>query len=187
MEIIAWNEPERQGITPQQAAQFWFSHMVPLRQQRGKKLVGPGIANDEAGRRWLEQFMNLIASQKPDFLGLHVYEVDGDRAIRYLQDMYQKYQLPIWVTELASIHRNYADVLYFTAQLCNFCDDTWWINKYALFGYMPRLADNFVSPAAQLMNSDLSFRDLFMKYLWDTPIIPNSQGVALGTGKNSYH
>ena len=161
--------------------------MIPLRQQRGKKLVGPGIANDDQGKQWLAQFMKLIGSQKPDYLNLHLYETDGSRAIQYLQHMHEKYQLPIWLTEMASIHRNYADVLYFTAQLCDFCDSTTWIDKYALFGLMPRPADNFVSPQAQLMHSDGSFRDLLWKYLFDAPIVANKQGVLLGEGQNAYH
>jgi hypothetical protein len=66
-------------------------------------------------------------------------------------------------------------------------DATWWVDKYWLFGFMPHVADDFVSPAAQLMNSDTSFRDLMMKYIWDAPMTANSQGVALGTGKNAYH
>jgi len=181
------NEPERAGISPQQAAQYWYSHMVPLRQQRGKILVSPSCANDDAGKRWLEQFMNLVQSQKPDKTGIHLYHKDGNAAIQYLQEMHNKYNLPLYITEMASIHRNYADVLYFTAQLCNFCDSTTWVDKYALFGFMPKVADSFVSPQAQLMHSDGSFRDLFWKYLFDAPIVANQQGVSLGEAQNAYH
>jgi len=35
---------------------------------------------------------------------------------------------------------------------------------------MRKLADNFVSPAAQLMNADGSFTDLFYKLMYDQPI-----------------
>jgi len=35
---------------------------------------------------------------------------------------------------------------------------------------MRKLADNFVSPAAQLMNPDGSFTDLFYKLMYDQPI-----------------
>ena len=186
-EVIYFNEPERQPVSPEDAARLWFSHMVPLRQQTGKKLVGPGIANDDAGKRWLERFMSLIGNEKPNYLGVHLYETDGNRAIRYMQEMHDKYQLPLYITEIASIHRNYIDVLYFTAQLANWMDDTPWVEKYFFFGYMPKLADNFVSPAAQLMNSDTSNRDLMMKLIWDRPIVANMNEVTKGTGINAYH
>lgn len=185
-EVQYLNEPERAGISPELAAQKWYEQMVPLRKQKGKKLVGPSCANDDAGKAWLDRFMNLVKSERPNYLGLHIYETDGNRAIQYLQAMYQKYQLPIWLTEFASISRNYADVLYFTAQLCNYMDATWWVDKYWLFGFMPRLADGFVSPAAQLLNSDCSFRDLMMKYMWDSPIVASTQAITLGTGQNAY-
>lgn len=185
-EIIFLNEPERQPVSPEDAARMWRSHMVPLRQQRGKKLIGPGVANDDAGKRWLERFMSLIGDQRPDYLGLHVYETDGNRAIAYMQSMYQKYRLPLYITEIASIHRNYVDVLYFTAQVTKWMDDTDYVVLYFFFGWMPRPADNFVSPAAQLMNSDTSNRDLMMKLIWDRPIIANMNEAAKGMGQNAY-
>ncbi|RYE21587.1 MAG: hypothetical protein EOP45_09370 [Sphingobacteriaceae bacterium] len=187
-EILTWNEPERQGISPQVAAQFWYSHMVPLRQQRKKRLVSPSCANDDNGKRWINEFMNLVASQKPDFLGIHLYHNNADEAIRYLQAMHDKHQIPLYITEMASIDRNYKNVLEFTGKLCNFCDNTWWVERYALFAIMPRVADGFVSPAAQLLNSNGSFRDLLYKFIYDSPIHweNNSQAVAAGEGQNAY-
>lgn len=186
-EIIFLNEAERQPVSPEDAVQMWRSHMVPLRQQRGKKLIGPSVANDDAGKRWLDRFMSLIGDQRPDYLGLHVYDTDGNRAIAYMQSMYQKYRLPLYITEIASTHRNYVDVLYFTSQVTNWMDDTDYIAKYFFFGWTPKLVDNFVSPAAQLMNSDTSNRDLMMKLIWDRPIIANMREVDKGTGSNAYH
>lgn len=185
-EILFWNEPERIPVSPQDAANAWFDHMVPLRQKTGKQLIGPSVANDDNGKRWLEQFMSLIDSQKPDFLGAHVYDTDGNRAIAYLKELRAKYNLPIYVTEIASVARNYVDVLYFTAQLANWMDQTSWIECYFFFGWMPKPADNFVSPAAQLMNSDGKPRDLMMKLMWDRPIVANWEEVQKGQGVNSY-
>ena len=131
--------------------------------------------------------MYLINDQKPNFLGLHVYETDGNRAIAYMQNMYRVYGLPLYITEIASIHRNYVDVLYFTAQLTKWMDDTDYISRYYFFGWLPNLVDNFVSPAAQLMNSDTSNRDLMMKLIYDRPILANNREVQKGIGANAYH
>ena len=187
-EVIYYNEPERNHVTPEDAANMWFSHMIPLRQQTGKKLVGPGIANDDNGRRWLDRFMSLIGNQRPDYLGLHVYETDGNRAIRYMQDMHQKYNLPLYITEIASVHRSYIDVLFFTSQLIYWMDNTPWIERYFFFGWMPHLPNDggFASPTAQLMNSDTSFRDLFWKIMCDDVIQTTKHDVELGENHPYY-
>ena len=78
-------------------------------------------------------------------------------------------------------------IVYFTAQLANWMDDTPWVSHYYFFGWMLHPADNFVSPAAQLMNSDTSNRDLMMKLIWDKPIVANMKEVEKGTGTNAYH
>lgn len=165
------NEPERQGISPQQAADAWFGQMVPLRQNNGKKLVSPSCASDPAGQAWIKDFMNRVSSSPPDFLGLHYYGTDGDAAIQYLESMRQCFpQQPIIVSEIASISRNDNDVRGFTAHLANWMDQTDWIFEYGFFGCMRQVADGYVSPAAQLMYPDGNFTDLMYKLMSDTTI-----------------
>jgi hypothetical protein len=48
-------------------------------------------------------------------------------------------------------------------------DEKDWVFEYAFFGCMRVTADDFVSPAAQLMNADGSFTDLMWKYMSDQP------------------
>lgn len=169
--IHYFNEPERAGITPQVAADHWNSQMLPLRKNKGKKLVSPSCSNDANGQKWIEEFMHLVAANPPDYLGLHYYGTNGNDAMNYLKSMHAKFpHQPVIVSEIASISRNYADVLGFTAQLCNWMDETDWVFEYGWFGCMEKLADNFVSPAAQLMNPDGSFKDLMFKLMYDQPI-----------------
>lgn len=107
----------------------------------------------------------------PDFLGLHYYGTDGNAMIKYLQDMHNRHPgHKIIVSEWASISKNYMDVLGMTIQLANWMDGQDWIFEHSLFGCMRKLADGFVSPAAQLMNPDGSFTDLFWKYQSDVPM-----------------
>lgn len=168
-----FNEPDKNGITPQRAADAWHRQLVPqLRQQRGKKLVGPSVSNDDNGQRWLEDFMRLTTSAPPDYLGLHYYGTDGDACIRYLKGMHARYRKPIIVSEIASVSRNADSVYGFTIQLANFMDETEWVFEYGFFGCMRELADGFVSPAARLMEPDGRFTDLMMKLQWDQPIKP---------------
>ena len=169
--IHFFNEPDKNNISPERAAQVWHDQMIPLR-QRGKQLVSPSVSSDDNGKHWLADFMNRVSDAPPDFLGLHYYGTDGNACIQYLQDMHSKYPQPIIVSEIASTDRNVGSVYNFTAQLANFMDNTDWIFEYAFFGCMRQLADGFVSPDAQLMRPDGTFTDLMQKLQWDQPIAP---------------
>ncbi|KZF20099.1 glycoside hydrolase family 128 protein [Xylona heveae TC161] len=171
--IHFFNEPERAGVSPEQAADAWVKQMLPLRQQKGKKLVSPSCADDGAGRAWIEDFMNRVQAHPPDYLGLHYYGTNGDDAIKYIEEMHHKHpHQPIIVSEIASISRNKNEVYHFTAQLANWMDKTPWVFEYGFFGCMEHVADNFVSPQAQLMNPNGSFTELMLKLMNDEPIKP---------------
>lgn len=43
--ILFFNEPERAGISPERARDIWYSQMLPLRKNKGKKLGSPACAN----------------------------------------------------------------------------------------------------------------------------------------------
>ena len=169
--IHFFNESERAGITPERAAELWNDQMLQLRREKGKKLVSPSCANDQKGQDWINKWMQLVSSNPPDYLGLHYYGTNGNAMINFLQDMHNRHpNQPIIVSEWASIARGYDDVLGMTIQLVNFMDGQEWIFEHALFGCMRTLADDFVSPAAQLMNADGSFTDLFWKFQSDVPM-----------------
>lgn len=170
--IHFFNEPERNGISPQQAADAWKRQILPLRNQ-GNKLVSPSCAGDEAGHAWIADFMGKVASNPPDYLGMHYYGPDGNAAIREIQNMHKLYpKHPIIVSEIASTAREKPSVVGFTVQVANFMDSTDYVFEYGFFGCMEHLADNFVSPAAQLMNPNGSFTDVMHKLMSEQPMHP---------------
>lgn len=114
--------------------------------------------------------MALVADSPPDYLGLHAYNTDAGATMRYLEEMHQRYGLPIIVHEIASVSRNYDEVLAFTVEMANWMDSKDFIYEYAFFGCMGHVADDFVSPEAQLMNPDGSFKDLCYKLMYDQPM-----------------
>lgn len=151
------NEPERADVTPEKAAELWFEKIVPMRQERGCRIVGPAAANDAPGTRWLDCFMALVARrdprEMPDFLGLHYYGTQAHEAIAYLTARHEKYPaLPVHVTEIASISRDRGEVERFSVEVAGWADRTEWVAEYGFFGMMKECADDFVSPAAQLMD-----------------------------------
>lgn len=77
---------------------------------------------------------------------------------------------PVVVSEIASISRDKKEVFAFTAQVANWMDQCPWIFEYAFFGCMAKVADDFVSPEAQLMNSDGTLRLLMHKLMNEEPM-----------------
>ncbi|KAE9364572.1 glycoside hydrolase family 128 protein [Stipitochalara longipes BDJ] len=171
--IHFFNEPERAGIHPQKAAEMWKEKMVPLRKEKGKKIVGPGCASDPGGDAWLDDFMKRVQElgEPPNYLGLHYYGPDGGAAISYIEKMHQKYpEYPVVVSEIASISRDKKEVFAFTAQVANWMDECPYVFEYSFFGCMAKCADDFVSPEAQLMNPDGTFTHLMGKLMNEQPI-----------------
>lgn len=166
--VLFFNEPERAGISPEQARDIWRQQMLPLRNQRGKKLGTPAVAGDDNGRAWLSKFMTLIESDPPDYLCLHWYSKDSASAQSYIQKMHGKWsRFPVMVTEIACIDKHQNQVVKFTGEMCNWLDKQDWVFEYGFFDFQRQVADDFVSPAAQLMKPDGDFTSLGTKYLHD--------------------
>ena len=169
--ILYFNEPEVAGISAEEAADIWFKQIVPLRKEKGSKLVSPSCASNPKGQAWIADFMRRVESAPPDFLGLHYYGTDHNEAIKYFEEMHAKHpRQPFFVTEIASISHNYRDVVNFTVEIANWMDRTEWIEEYGFFGCMRQVADGYVSPEAQLMKPDGQFTDLMYKLMYDQPI-----------------
>ncbi|KAI1092192.1 glycoside hydrolase family 128 protein [Rostrohypoxylon terebratum] len=179
--ILFFNEPERAGITPEQAKDIWYKQMLPLRKNKGKKLGSPAVASDDNGIKWIEKFMSLVSSDPPDFLCLHYYSTNANDAIKYIQNMHNKWpKHKVMVTEIASTDRNYQNVLSFTVQVCNWMDSQDWVFEYGLFDFQRKVADNFVSPAAQLMDGNGNFTELGKLYVSQQPMkVPGKANVSV--------
>ncbi|TGJ83598.1 hypothetical protein E0Z10_g5161 [Xylaria hypoxylon] len=179
--ILFFNEPERSGISPEQARDIWYNQMIPLRKNKGKKLGSPAVASDDNGRKWIEKFMSLVSNDLPDFLCLHYYSNNADEAIKYIEGMHNKWPKPkVMVTEIACTDRNYQAVLGFTVKICNWMDTKDWVFEYGLFDFQRKVADGFVSPAAQLMDANGNFTELGKMYVNQQPMkLPGKAVVAI--------
>ncbi|KAL9620733.1 MAG: hypothetical protein Q9160_004746 [Pyrenula sp. 1 TL-2023] len=165
-----FNEPERNGISPEKAQQDWANQMLSLRRQHGKKLVSPSCSNDQNGQNWINKWLSLV-QEKPDFLGLHYYGTKSGDAIAFIQHMHQQHpNLKIIVSEIASISRNKHEVYQFTFEVANWMDKTDYIFEYSFFGAMRKMPDNFVSPQAVLMKPDGHFTQLMRYLMNDQPM-----------------
>jgi len=170
--IHYFNEPERDGISPELAAQKWNKQVIHLRRDHGKKIVSPSCASDPPGTEWLKQFMFLISDNPPDYVGVHYYGTVVDECKKYIQSIHELYLgIPLIVSEIASISRDKDEVYEFTKEMANWLDETEYIFEYAFFGCMKGLADDFVSPQARLMDEKGEFTELMEKLMVEQPVV----------------
>lgn len=159
--IHYFNEPERAGISVDVAVQYWRSQLLPLRATTGCLLVSPAPASNDAGSAWLADFMGrLSAEEKPNYLGTHFYtdpkrpaESEIAAAKTYLEGRSSTYGLPLVVSEIGSTSRDASSVQTFTQQMAAYMDSNANVIEYGFFGASRVPADDFVSPAAQLLDS----------------------------------
>ncbi|MET7422202.1 sigma-70 family RNA polymerase sigma factor [Dactylosporangium sp. NPDC005555] len=105
--LLGFNEPdlkEQSNMSPEQVLDLW-----PKLQASGLRLGSPSVAygGDTAGG-WLDRFMAGAKQRgyRVDFITLHWYGGDfgpdaPNQLKRYLQNVYNRYKLPIWLTEYA--------------------------------------------------------------------------------------
>ncbi|WP_433612838.1 sigma-70 family RNA polymerase sigma factor [Dactylosporangium sp. CA-139114] len=105
--LLAFNEPdlkEQSNMTPQQVLDLW-----PQLQATGMRLGSPAPAyGADTPGGWFDQFMQGVKQRgyRVDFITLHWYGGDfGPNAANqlktYIQNVYNRYHLPIWLTEYA--------------------------------------------------------------------------------------
>jgi RNA polymerase sigma factor (sigma-70 family) len=106
--LLGFNEPDmtsQSNMTPAQALSLW-----PQLMATGMQLGSPAVADDGATPGgWLDQFMSGATSRgyRVNFITLHWYGSDfvTSQAVSqlqgYLQAVYARYHLPIWLTEFA--------------------------------------------------------------------------------------
>jgi hypothetical protein len=108
--LLGFNEPDRgdqSNLTPERALELW-----PSLTATGMRLgsPAPSFGADRAGG-WLDRFMSGAKANgyRVDFIALHWYGSDFSPAATnqlkgYLQATYNRYHLPIWLTEYALIN-----------------------------------------------------------------------------------
>ena len=106
--LLGFNEPDmasQSNMTPAQALSLW-----PQLMATGMQLGSPAVADDGATPGgWLDQFMSgaTVRGYRVNFITLHWYGSDFatgaavSQLQSYLQAVYARYHLPIWLTEFA--------------------------------------------------------------------------------------
>ncbi|GGA81410.1 glycosyl hydrolase [Puia dinghuensis] len=144
--ILGFNEPDRpdqSNMTVSQALAYW-----PQLESIGLPLGSP--ATSWPTNQWFSDFMDSVSAEKlrVDFICVHMYVgTDDNSFVQTLQTVYNKYHLPIWITEFATADwkastpaaNQYtpADALGFMQRLLPKLDSLSYVQRYSWFSGDP--------------------------------------------------
>lgn len=145
--VLGFNEPNRadqSNMTVSQALALW-----PQLESIGLPLGSP--AADWPTRQWIYDFLDSCKLQhkRVDFICVHMYVgTDDNGFVQTLQDLYNKYHLPIWITEFATADWNAttpsanayapAQVLAFMQRLLPKLEQLDFVKRYSWFSGDPK-------------------------------------------------
>lgn len=145
--LLGFNEPNNDNnadMTPEEAIELWPNLMkfnIPL----GSPAPG-SISEGSNGAEWLDRFLDLATQKnyRVDFICIHLYLGDAEKFKRIVTETWEKYQLPIWITEFAhsdtgATEENPSrftedDTLAFLEEVLPWLDSQPFVHRYAWFG-----------------------------------------------------
>jgi len=123
---------------------------------------------------WLQQYLSGVSSQCPtckfSFVPVHMYTTDSNAFKANVQNYYNTFGLPVWVTEFAatdfssrSWQMSQSSVNQFMSDTTNWLNAQSWVERYSWFGVMR--AVDIQDKANMAMNSDGSRNALGDQYV----------------------
>jgi hypothetical protein len=147
--VLGFNEPDQSGqsnMTVSQALALW-----PQLESIGVPLGSPAVSWPTV--QWFTDFMDSVAAEhlRVDFICVHMYVGTDDVSfVQTLQQVYNQYHLPIWVTEFATADWNAAtpasnmytaaDAMGFMQRLLPQLDSLSYVQRYSWFSGDPTSA-----------------------------------------------
>ena len=168
---LGFNEPDNPGEdayktlnngSVDEAIAVWPELMAS-----GLRLGSPAVT--DGGKAWLYSFMDKAIAKglRVDYIAIHNYQAGNspDSLRNWLQDVYNRYHLPIWVTEFnnganwtggpkPTLAQN-ADVI---GGFIDMMDKTPWIERYAIFSNVEDMR-KMVDAAGALTPAGVVYRD----------------------------
>ena len=117
---------------------------------------------------WMDSFIAKVgAGNKPNGLALHYYGTDSSACISWLTEMHTRYNLDVWVTEVASTSSNLQSVQSFQAAVMAWADQTTWVKGLLWFAASRSANQNAGLSQSALMGPDGSKLDLGYRYCYN--------------------
>jgi len=158
--IYGYNEPNlntESNLNATFAAQKWMEVILPLTQQGYTDIYTPAVTSAPSGVDWYHDFFQACVGCNFNGMNLHIYATTSGEVINYLNDMHNKFQMPIQVTEFAcqsftgEQQCDSQQTFQFMSEVTQWMDNTPFITKYFAYGVMKDININSLD---QLMADD---------------------------------
>ncbi|WP_435893139.1 glycosyl hydrolase [Oceaniferula spumae] len=136
--LLGYNEPERKkqgNLSVEEGLKHW-PKLEKLARDKNLRLGSPAVSNDQGGNQWLDEFMKGVKRNKlkVDFLALHWYSGTDIRQFdNWLDDMYKKYRLPLWLTEFNGWSGTHEEMAEFAIKAFKILEKHRRVERYAYF------------------------------------------------------
>lgn len=136
----------------------------------GHRLGSPAVT--DSGKAWLYEFMDkaIAANLRVDFIAIHNYQANNTATSlqNWLKDVYDRYKLPIWLTEFnnganwtGGTDPTYAQNATAIGSFIDMMDNTPWIERYSIYSAVEATremtyADGTLTPAGQVYHDNAS-------------------------------
>ncbi|KAL5336010.1 hypothetical protein BJX70DRAFT_390301 [Aspergillus crustosus] len=139
--ILGFNEPDlgsQSNITPSDAAAGYLVNMEPFAGL--VRISTPAVTNGtppNMGIGWMDQFFEHCTSCTIDLVAIHWYANNDPEGFKaHVQQFYDRYELPIWITEFAASGSE-DEQISFLQEVLPWLDSQPYIERYAYFGVFP--------------------------------------------------
>lgn len=164
--ILAFNEPDvasQANLDPKTAAHLWMKELQPYA-LKGKNVSSPQMVYN---MDWLEEFMDECSNCKIGFMALHWYGSykDMDLFKAWVQNVHQKFKLPVWVTEFgitSASKPSQQQVNDFASEAIQWLEAQDYVERAAWNGGydVANPPDDYATPLNALFSSGGQFRSL---------------------------
>jgi hypothetical protein len=136
----------------------------------GHRLGSPAVT--DGGKAWLYEFMDkaIAANLRVDFIAIHNYQAGNSATSlqNWLKDVYDRYKLPIWLTEFnnganwtGGTDPTLAQNATAIGSFINMMDTTPWIERYSIYSRVEAVremtyTDGTLTPAGQVYHDNAS-------------------------------
>jgi len=172
---LGFNEPDNKNQANMNAtysAELWAKFESKAAEFGIKRLgspvtTTPSVVEGNVQTKWYDDFFAACRGCKVDFLAVHMYKTTAKAVKQTLEDLHERYKLPIWVTEF-NAGGSWNDVdeagqVEYMKELLPFLEETPYIERYAWFSMhhkLDRLA--LIDGTGKLTDVGIMYRDFPM-------------------------
>lgn len=169
---LGFNEPDHRdqaNMNATYSAELWANFETKTKEFGIKRLGSPAtstpsVVDGNIPMQWYDDFFAACQGCKVDFLAVHMYKTTAASAKQTLEDLHNRYKLPIWITEFnAGGSWNHVDEtgqVEYMKEMLPFLEETPYIERYAWFSTrnkLDRLA--LIDSTGKLTEVGVMYRD----------------------------